>query len=125
MELYYFNDYYKETVIDPQLKKILKSFHVDAGSNALIETISEKINHETPKIYQYALNHLNEWYANTVIGDKMKDLKAAVNMGAKPVLVRTGYGLTTEKDLNKFAYREIKKRTIIFDNLESFVESLE
>ena len=59
------------------------------------------------------------------VGYKMKDLKAAVNMGAKPVLVRTGYGLTTEKDLNKFAYREIKKRTIIFDNLESFVESLE
>lgn len=59
------------------------------------------------------------------VGDKIKDLKAAVNMGAKPVLVRTGYGRETEVELNKFTYRELKKRTIIFDNLAAFVESLE
>jgi len=58
------------------------------------------------------------------VGDKIKDLKAAVNMGAKPVLVRTGYGLETEQELKKFTYRELKRRTIIFDNLEQFVESL-
>jgi hypothetical protein len=45
-------------------------------------------------------------------------------MGAKPVLVRTGYGLETEQELKKFTYRELKRRTIIFDNLEQFVESL-
>ena len=58
------------------------------------------------------------------VGDKMKDLKAAMNMGARPVLVRTGYGLETEKDLQKWTYRKIKQRTIIFDNLAQFVESL-
>lgn len=58
------------------------------------------------------------------VGDKMKDLKAAMNMGARPVLVRTGYGLETEKELNKFTYRKIKQRTIIFDSLEDFVKSL-
>ena len=58
------------------------------------------------------------------VGDKMKDLKAAMNMGAKPVLVRTGYGLETEKELQKFTYRKIKARTLVFDNLEQFVESL-
>ena len=58
------------------------------------------------------------------VGDKMKDLKAAMNIGAKPVLVRTGYGLETEKELQKFTYRKIKQRTIIFDNLAQFVESL-
>ena len=58
------------------------------------------------------------------VGDKMKDLKAAMNIGAKPVLVRTGYGLETEKDLQKWTYRKIKQRTIIFDNLAQFVESL-
>ena len=58
------------------------------------------------------------------VGDKMKDLKAAMNIGAKPVLVRTGYGAETEKDLNKWTYRKIKQRTIIFDNLAQFVESL-
>lgn len=59
------------------------------------------------------------------VGDKMKDLKAAMNMGARPVLVRTGYGSETEKELEKFTYRKIKQRTIIFDDLASFVGSLE
>jgi D-glycero-D-manno-heptose 1,7-bisphosphate phosphatase len=58
------------------------------------------------------------------VGDRIKDLKAAVNAGAKPVLVRTGYGLETEKELEKFTYRELKKRTIVFDTLADFVKSL-
>jgi D-glycero-D-manno-heptose 1,7-bisphosphate phosphatase len=58
------------------------------------------------------------------VGDKIKDLKAAVNVGAKPVLVRTGYGRETEVELNKYAYRDLKRRTIIFDNLAAFVETL-
>lgn len=58
------------------------------------------------------------------VGDKMKDLKAAYNIGAKPVLVRTGYGLETEKQLNKFTYRNIKRKTMIFDDLKDFVRHL-
>lgn len=58
------------------------------------------------------------------VGDKIKDLKAAMNIGARPVLVRTGYGLETEKELNRYAHKELKRRTVIFDNLEQFVESL-
>lgn len=58
------------------------------------------------------------------VGDKIKDLKAAVNIGAKPVLVRTGYGLETEAELKKWTYRELKRRTLIFDTLEDFVNSL-
>ena len=59
------------------------------------------------------------------VGDKLSDLKAAYKIGAKPILVRTGYGLETEKELNKFAYREIKKRTKIFDTLLDFAVWLE
>ena len=59
------------------------------------------------------------------VGDKIKDLKAAVRAGARPVLVRTGYGSETEKELDKFTYRDLKKRTLIFDNLKQFVDSLE
>lgn len=58
------------------------------------------------------------------VGDKIKDLKAAVNIGARPILVRTGYGLETEKELQKFTYRELKRKTLIFDNLKSFVETM-
>lgn len=59
------------------------------------------------------------------VGDKISDLKAAHKIGARPILVRTGYGLETEKKLNKFAYREIKKRTKIFDTLLDFTLWLE
>jgi len=58
------------------------------------------------------------------VGDKIKDLKAAMNIGARPVLVRTGYGIETEKELNRYAHKELKRRTLIFDDLEKFVESL-
>lgn len=58
------------------------------------------------------------------VGDKMKDLKAAINVGARPILVRTGYGIETEQELNKFTYRDIKKKTLIYNNLLEFVESL-
>lgn len=58
------------------------------------------------------------------VGDKIKDLKAAVRIGARPVLVRTGYGLETEKELNKFTYRDLKQKTQVFNNLSEFVESL-
>lgn len=59
------------------------------------------------------------------VGDKMSDLKAAHRIGAKPVLVRTGYGLKTELELKKFTYRDIRKKTIIFDDLSSFADWIE
>lgn len=59
------------------------------------------------------------------VGDKTSDLKAAHKMGATPILVRTGYGKETEQELNCFAYREIKKRTKIFNTLLDFALYLE
>jgi D-glycero-D-manno-heptose 1,7-bisphosphate phosphatase len=59
------------------------------------------------------------------VGDKLSDLKAAHKIGAKPILVRTGYGLETEQQLNKFTYRDIKKKTIVFDDLSSFADWVE
>ena len=58
------------------------------------------------------------------VGDKIKDLKAAMNIGARPVLVRTGYGYETEKELNRYAHKELKRRTLIYNDLLEFVESL-
>jgi len=58
------------------------------------------------------------------VGDKIKDLKAAVKIGARPILVRTGHGLKTEQELKKFTYRDIRKKVQIFDDLKQFAESL-
>jgi D-glycero-D-manno-heptose 1,7-bisphosphate phosphatase len=58
------------------------------------------------------------------VGHTMRDLKAAVAIGARPVLVRTGQGAKTEQDLSRYAYRDIKPKVMIFDNLAAFVELL-
>jgi len=59
------------------------------------------------------------------VGDKITDLKAAHRIGAIPILVRTGYGADTEQELKKFTYRDIRKKTIVFDDLSSFANWIE
>jgi len=56
------------------------------------------------------------------LGDKLTDLKAAINIGAQPILVRTGHGKDTETKLNRHTYKKIKQKTKIYDNLAEFVE---
>jgi D-glycero-D-manno-heptose 1,7-bisphosphate phosphatase len=59
------------------------------------------------------------------VGHTIKGLRAGFKMGATPVLVRTGKGSTAEKDLNRWANRDLKAKTIIVDNLEEFVKQLD
>ena len=65
-----------------------------------------------------------DWTNGVYVGDKISDLKAATKAKAKPILVRTGDGLETEKKLNTFANKDLKKRTEIYDNLSQFAHSL-
>ena len=58
------------------------------------------------------------------VGDKITDLKAAERIGATPILVRTGYGLETEKDLKKFSKEKLRKKTKVFDDLLQFAQRL-
>ena len=64
------------------------------------------------------------WKNSFYVGDKLTDLKAAKKVGARPVLVRTGHGLETEKDLDKYIYKNIKNRTYVFNSLQDFAEEL-
>lgn len=59
------------------------------------------------------------------VGHTIADLKAALKIGARPVLVRTGQGLNTEKELNKYTYKDIKEKTYIFDTLAEFSANLD
>lgn len=58
------------------------------------------------------------------VGHTIKGLKAGLKMGATPVLVRTGNGFAAEKDLDRWANRDLKAKTIIVDNLAEFVKQL-
>ena len=57
------------------------------------------------------------------VGDTLDDIKMAQNGGAKPVLVRTGFGAKTEKENFKGINNKYKD-VQIFDNLLDFANSL-
>ena len=140
---------YKIAIITDQggiEKGIMTSEDVDKVHNRMFEMLGEAGCYSIDALYYSASSRKEDPYAkpNTgmfkrceaenkhikfkggyYVGDKMKDLKAALNVGATPVLVRTGYGLTTEQELDRYANREVKKRVLIFDNLAQFINSLE
>ena len=65
-----------------------------------------------------------KWTNGVYVGDKITDLKAATKAKARPVLVRTGHGSETEKKLNTFANKDLKKQTEVYNNLLEFAEAL-
>jgi len=92
------------------------------------ETSSKKDLYAKPntgmfKLSQKEIPDLN-WKNGFYVGDKLADLKAAMKIGARPVLVRTGYGAKTEHELNKYSYKNIKKATYVFNSLQDFAEEL-
>lgn len=127
-------------------KGIYTEDHVNTVHNHMLKLLGEAGCTSIDGIYYSASSRKEDYYAKPnvgmfkrcekempfikfsegyYVGDKMKDLKVAVRMGARPVLVRTGYGLTTEIELQKFTYRKIKQQTLIFDSLQDFVKTLE
>jgi D-glycero-D-manno-heptose 1,7-bisphosphate phosphatase len=65
-----------------------------------------------------------DWKKGWYVGDKISDLKAADKAGAKPVLVLTGHGQETLKKLDTYANKNLKKKTLVFNNLLEFVNTL-
>ena len=51
------------------------------------------------------------------VGDSLRDLQAAAAVGATPILVRTGKGQSTEKELETSELKQVK----IYDSLAVFV----
>jgi len=65
-----------------------------------------------------------DWTDGYYVGDTIEDVKMAIKFGVTPVLVRTGKGAKTEKEYLKGMnnkYEGVK----VFDNLLSFVDSLD
>ena len=70
-------------------------------------------------------NELNmDWTDGYYVGDTIEDIKMAIKFGVTPVLVRTGKGKQTEKDHFKGISNKYEG-VQIFDNLLSFVDSLD
>ncbi|NBU81826.1 MAG: hypothetical protein EBS55_09285, partial [Flavobacteriaceae bacterium] len=59
-----------------------------------------------------------------VISDDIEHLKAAERFDMIPVLIKTGNWLKTEKKLNTFANKQLKKKTKVFNSLQEFREDI-
>ncbi|MCL4126194.1 UNVERIFIED_CONTAM: hypothetical protein GTU68_013854 [Idotea baltica] len=81
-------------------------------------------------LYQELTKRLNVNLIDTYsVGDSLRDLVAAKTAGATPVLVRTGNGRKTLKELKQNQRVEGKEQPlleglIVFDNLAKFVDAL-
>lgn len=69
---------------------------------------------------EMGVNWKEGWY----VGDRYYDIKAALKIGAKPVLVKTGDGAKTEQELDTFSRKDAKKQTLVFNNLLEFANTL-
>ncbi len=59
---------------------------------------------------------------SVMVGDSRKDLEAAISQGCKPVLVRTGNGLETEKELRTQPLAP-PTQVSVYNNLKSFTDA--
>ena len=120
---------------------------VDTLHNYMFEELGKAGCHSIDGLYYSESSHKTDMYAKPnigmfkrcekevphvkfskgfYVGDRIRDLKAAMKIGARPILVRTGHGKETEELINKrFTYQKIKKATKVFDNLAAFVDYLE
>ena len=81
-------------------------------------------------LYQELTQRLNVNLVNTFsVGDSLRDLIAAETAGATPVLVKTGNGRKTLKQIKKYQRDKDTDHSgldnlIVFDNLAKFVDAL-
>lgn len=58
------------------------------------------------------------------VGDSLRDLQAALAVGAKPILVKTGKGLRTLEAIAKMADQPELSSIPVYDNLSDYVNDL-
>ena len=69
-----FLGYYKDKYITPKLESYVKTLNNDINSVKLINDFQEEFILEHHKLITYMKEYLNNWYSETIIGDKVSDL---------------------------------------------------
>ena len=118
-----------------EVDKIMNTFYMrEFGQNGIFSIDGFLYNTSNDPRDMYSkpntgmFNKLKQMYKMDItggyyVGDTIEDVKMAQNGGAKPVLVRTGFGAKTEKENFKginTKYKDVQ----IFDNLLDFANSL-
>lgn len=58
------------------------------------------------------------------VGDRLCDIKAALKINATPVLVRTGHGIETEKQIKRTLKKYHQSQILIYNSLQDFAADL-
>jgi len=75
-------------------------------------------------LYQELASRLNVNYGGVYsVGDSIRDLLAAKSAGASPVLVKTGNGRKSLKEISNDSRIQLND-ILVFDNLASFTDAL-
>jgi D-glycero-D-manno-heptose 1,7-bisphosphate phosphatase len=75
-------------------------------------------------LYQQLADRLNINFGGVYsVGDSIRDLQAAKAAGARPVLVKTGNGKKSLKEIADNSHIDLDG-TLVFDNLATFTDSL-
>ena len=118
-----------------EVDKIMNTFYMrEFGQNGIfsIDGFLYNTSNEPRDMYSKPntgmFNKMKQMYKMDItggyyVGDTIEDVKMAQNGGAKPVLVRTGFGAKTEKENFKGINNKYKD-VQIFDNLLDFANSL-
>ncbi len=69
-----FNDYFNKVLVIPILDKYILSLEENIDSEKVINGLHRKLQLNGKFYSDFALNYVNNWYANTVVGVKMQDL---------------------------------------------------
>ena len=100
----YFNDVYIEQHLKSKLDKLVKEFDKNRSSYVLLKPFTDSMGFETTYISNFGINYLNEWYAESVVGEKIKDMlsQCVITLGSRNwVVTWIGHGVLTREKLLK------------------------
>lgn len=107
-----FIEYYKDKHILHKLENYVSTFDTNFGSIKMMNDFQDEFILEHEKIISFAKEYLNNWYSETVIGSKVKDLlsQLVLTLGSRNwVVTWIGHGpfskrILLEKFINENAY---------------------
>jgi hypothetical protein len=97
-----FIEYYKDKYMIHKLENYVKTFNTDFGSVKMMNDFQDDFILEHEKIISFAKEYLNNWYSETVIGSKVKDLlsQLVLTLGSRNwVVTWIGHGPFSKKRL--------------------------
>ena len=107
-----FIEYYKDKHMLHKLENYVSTFDTNFGSIKMMNDFQDEFILEHEKIISFAKEYLNNWYSETVIGSKVKDLlsQLVLTLGSRNwVVTWIGHGpfskrILLEKFINENAY---------------------